>query len=287
MLLSSNKRLLPYGPAVLTFDVEDWPQSTLDVNLPITVRAANNTRKLLHLLSELDVKGTFFILGKFAEEFPEIVKEIHLSGHEIGCHGYGHVVIFMQSREEFRKDIRIAKQILEDLIGQPVRGYRAPDFSIIKKTLWALEVLAEEGFLYDSSIFPVVRPNYGIPDWPIHPIRVGLPNGLKIIELPLASLPLWGKNRPIGGGGYHRLLPGFLVRLLARRLLKTAPFIFYCHPYEFDKEEFQNLAWRVPLKIRLHQGLGRSRFNERFIRFVRTFGGRPVKDLLKLPIPDT
>jgi len=140
-----SKRLaLPFGPPVISIDVEDWPQSTWDHSLPITERAASNTRRVLALLSEAGVHAT---------------------------HGYGHVEIFHQSQGEFTEDIRRSKENLEQIIGARVRGYRAPDFSIVRKTLWALRILSEAGFDYDSSIFPIRHARYGIPDWPVIPVR--------------------------------------------------------------------------------------------------------------------
>lgn len=267
-------------PPLITIDVEDWPQSSWDRDLPISKRAADNTLKVLDVLETLNVRATMFILGKFAETFPEIVKAIHAKGHEIGSHGHGHVEIFKQSPEEFREDVRRTKAFLEDLTGEQVRGYRAPDFSIITESLWALTVLAEVGYEYDSSIFPVKRNRYGIPTWPIDPARVILENNRSILEFPIATITMFQKNWPIGGGGYHRLLPGFLSRMLADRSMQQAPFVFYCHPYEFDPSEFREIEHKIPLPVALHQGLGRRWFEDRFKSFVRSFGGSPVADYI-------
>ncbi|MGD9722108.1 MAG: DUF3473 domain-containing protein [Pirellulales bacterium] len=271
---------LKHAPPIISIDVEDWPQSSWDRNLPITERAAANTRRLLAILGQAGIRTTMFVLGKMAERFPEVVREIDAAGHEVASHGYGHVEIFKQSREEFAADLRRSKDFLEQLLGKPVRGYRAPDFSIVRSSLWALEVLAEQGFEYDSSIFPVKRPRYGIPDWPLTPTRVRLPNGRSILEFPIASYRALGKNWPVGGGGYHRLLPGPAGRWLAQRVMRTRPFVFYCHPYEFDPREFAEIDVAIPLKVRLHQGLGRGRFEARFVRLVRQFGGCRMIDLV-------
>jgi len=265
---------------VITVDVEDWAQSSWDRSLPITQRSANNTRLILRLLRDAGVRATMFILGKFAETFPEVVKEIQADGHEIASHGYGHVEIFKQTRKEFIADVRRSKGILEQIIGEKVRGYRAPDFSIISDTLWALEVLAETGFEYDSSIFPVRHSRYGIPNWPVVPVQVALPGGHSIKEFPIATFQCFGKNWPVGGGGYHRLLPGFLTRYLARSVMRSTPFVFYCHPYEFNALEMKEIRLKIPLSTRLHQGLGRGRFKGRFNAFLTQFGGQRVQDLL-------
>jgi polysaccharide deacetylase family protein (PEP-CTERM system associated) len=271
---------LNFAPPVISVDVEDWPQSSWDRELPITRRAADNTRRLLALLDEAGIRSTMFVLGKLAEKFPDVVREIDAAGHEVASHGYGHVEIFKQSRDEFAQDVARSKDQLEQIVGKPVRGYRAPDFSIVRDSLWALEVLAEQGFEYDSSIFPVRRPRYGIPDWPLAPARVLLPGRLSILEFPIASYRAWGKNWPVGGGGYHRLLPGSAGRWLARRVMQTRPFVFYCHPYEFDAQEFAEIPLKLPLKVRLHQGLGRGRFRARFVRLIGQFGGCRMVDLV-------
>ncbi len=270
---------MTFGPPVISIDIEDWPQSTWDRSLPITERSAANTRRVLDILQRAGVRTTMFVLGKFAEKFPGVVREIHAQGHEIGCHSYGHLEIFKQSRQEFKTDLRRGKDILEQIVGERVRGYRAPDFSVVRDSLWALEELAEAGFEYDSSIFPVSRPRYGIPDWPQSPVQVRLANGLSIIEFPLASYRMLGKNWPVGGGGYHRLVPGIASRWFVRRIMRSAPFVFYCHPYEFDARELAEISLPIPLATRLHQGLGRGRFESRFIAMLRCFGGRRLSDL--------
>lgn len=271
---------LTFGPPVISVDVEDWPQSTWDRDLPITRRAAANTQQLLSVLREANVRATMFVLGKFAEAFPEVVREIYAEGHEIACHGYGHVEIFKQSRRAFAEDVRRSKDLLEQILGQKIKGYRAPDFSIVRRTLWALEVLAEVGFQYDSSIFPVYHTRYGIPDWPVAPVEVRLSDQDNIIEFPIATFRCLGKNWPVGGGGYHRLLPGLMSRYFAKKIMVSAPFVFYCHPYEFDPAEFRHIPVNIPLHIRVHQGMGRRWFMQRFKAFVEKFGGQRVEDLL-------
>lgn len=272
---------LKFGPPSISVDVEDWPQSTWDRALPISQRSADNTRRVLDLLSDTGVRATMFVLGKFAEKYPDIVREIQSAGHEVACHGYGHTEIFKQSEQTFREDARRGKDLIEQAISQRVLGYRAPDFSIVSRTLWALRVLAEEGFSYDSSVFPVRHRRYGIPEWPTEPIHVMLPGDSSIHEVPIATFRGLGINWPVGGGGYHRLLPSLVIRYFAGRVLAVTPFVFYCHPYEFDPREFKELPLKLPLRVRLHQGLGRSRFENRFRKFVQEFGGRTMSDLLK------
>jgi len=273
-------KTIAYGPPVISIDVEDWPQSTWDRNLPITERSVENTRRVLRILREANVRSTMFVLGKLAERFPYVVKEIQADGHEIASHGYGHVEIAQLSPEQFLADLRRSKDLLEQITGEKVRGYRAPDFSIVRHTLWAFDALAEAGFEYDSSVVPVRLVRYGIPEWPIEPVHVKLRDGRTIMEAPLATVRWLGRNWPIGGGGYHRLLPGAVSRYCAKHVMTAAPFVFYCHPYEFDVNELTEIPLRLPLRVRLHQGLGRRWFEKRFKSFVRRFGGQRMQDLL-------
>jgi len=271
---------MSFAPPVITCDVEDWPQSTWDRTLPVTERGARNTRKVLEVMAAAGIRGTMFILGKFAEQFPDVVREIDAAGHEIGSHGFGHQEIFSLSPDEFRADVRRSKDFLEQTIGKPVIGYRGPDFSIVGRSLWALDILAELGFAYDSSIYPTKRRRYGIPNWPLTPHRVLLRDGRSILEFPLAAWPWLGRNWPVGGGGYHRLLPARAIHLLARKVLARGPYVYYCHPYEFDPNELREIDLPVPWLLRKHQELGRSRFEGRFKAFVAAFGGRAFRDLL-------
>jgi polysaccharide deacetylase family protein (PEP-CTERM system associated) len=253
------------GSLIVSIDVEDWPQSTWDHSLEITERAAANTERVLEILAARKTRATLFVLGKLAERFPELVRRMAAAGHEIASHGYGHVETFLKTPEEFREDVRRSKELLEDLTGQAVRGYRAPDFSIRGDTLWGLEMLAEVGYEYDSSIFPILQTRYGIDGWPTDPVRVRLPSGRTIVELPIATLDLFGRRLPVAGGGYHRLLPWPAIRwAIARSLVERKTFMAYCHPYEFDYREFAELDLAIPLKTRLHQGLGRRGFRAKF-----------------------
>ncbi len=257
---------------VLTVDVEDWAQSTLDTELPITPRALRNTDYLLDLMAAEGHKMTCFVLGKFADQYPDCVRRIANEGHEVASHGFGHVNIHEQSPAEFRADVRRSKAQLEDLTGLPVVGYRGPNFSLGLAGNWPLEVLAEEGFRYDSSIFPSPTYRHGRPDWPAHPVRVMLPSGHELVELPAATTRLFGRVLPVAGGGYHRLLPWPLIRWLAARSLSANQvFTLYCHPYEFDPEEFSHLPFDIPWQVRLHQGLGRAGFEAKFRKLMTRF----------------
>lgn len=189
-----------------------------------------NTNALLELLGETGVKATFFFIGRLAKDIPSIVKETAKAGHEIACHNYSHLRIFGIEKNEFKQKLTAAKKNLEDISGRPVYGFRAPDFSITNKSIWALDILKELGFVYDSSIYPFgLHDVYGIKD--AEPSIHKLPNGL--IEFPLSTIEIFGKHFPFGGGGYFRLYPLLLTKIFLSRLNKQGhPAIFYIHPYE-------------------------------------------------------
>ena len=259
-------------PLVCTIDVEDWAQSTLDTEMPIADRAGPNMEHVLDVLAGENAKASCFILGKFAEKFPACVKRIAAEGHEVASHGFGHVDVFRLSPAQFREDIRRSKGQLEALTGMPVKGYRAPDFSIVKESLWAMDILAEEGFVYDASVNPAVLARFGVSDFPAQPVRMALAGGRSLVELPVATMNLWGRRFPVAGGGYHRLLPFPFIRwAIEKTVLAGEVFMAYCHPYEFDPDEFAHLGYALPLKTRLHQGLGRRGFEAKFRQMLREF----------------
>lgn len=211
---------------------EDWGKYPL--------RADRNTYYVLDLLDEINIKGTFFLLGWLAEKMPELVKEIRHRGHEVACHGYGHDLIYTMNPSDFKNDIVRAKTFLEDVIGEKILGYRAPSFSITRASLWALDKLIESGFLYDSSIFPIYHDLYGMPDVKPFPHEIKRESG-KIIEFPLSTMEVKifnGKSIaiPISGGGYLRLLPLWLIKRGFNRvnIFVRQPAVLYFHPWELD-----------------------------------------------------
>lgn len=269
--------LKPGANFILSVDVEDWAQSTWERSLEIRPHAADNLSYLLDILGNHAKTATMFVLGKFAESYPYLVKRIAEDGHEVASHGYGHIEVFKQTPEQFKDDLQRAKRLLEDLTGKPVIGYRAPDFSILAGNLWALSVIAEVGHQYDSSIFPIKHRRYGIDWWPTNPVRVNLPSGNYLLELPLATVTLFGKQFPIAGGGYHRLLPLFIIRWGINRILaQGGVFMSYCHPYELDAAEFKKLGFPIPLLTRLHQGLGRGRFQQKLENILTCYEPTPA-----------
>ncbi len=229
----------------LTVDVEDYFQVSAFANsigqhewADHTLRVEQNTHRLLDLFDEYQIKATFFVLGWVAERTRNLIFEIAKRGHEVACHGYSHQLVYNQSPEVFRQETLHAKSILEEIIQQPVRGYRAASYSITNRSLWALDILAEAGFDYDSSIFPVRHDRYGIPDSPEFPYILDTPAGHKLVEFPLSTARVMGYRLPVAGGGYFRLYPYWLSRAGLRQInRKKKPFIFYLHPWEIDPEQ--------------------------------------------------
>ncbi|GJM25419.1 MAG: polysaccharide deacetylase [Phycisphaerae bacterium] len=274
---------------ILSVDVECWGQSVLDRSLPVLPHSADNVRRLLQLFDKHNAKATLFVLGKFAETHPQVIADAARAGHEIASHGYGHVEVFRQTPTEFREDIRKASDIIASITGIQPRGYRAPVFSIRNDSLWALDVLADEGFEFDSSIFPFAGPRYGIGDWPADPCTVKTKGGYSIIEYPPTTLQLFGRRLPVAGGGYARLLPKRVLQACFDRTTRKrdTPPVFYCHPYEIDATEISIHYAGVPLKRRLHQGLGRKTFwpklEAMLTRFTGTTFGAAIANIDTLP----
>jgi polysaccharide deacetylase family protein (PEP-CTERM system associated) len=266
---------------ILSFDVEDWHQSTYDLDLPVGSRVVDNTRRILDMLETSRTYATFFVLGVVAENFPELVRRIHDGGHEVACHGYSHLPVRGMSREQFREDLKRSMALVQDAAGSAVLGYRAPDFSIFDSDLWALEILAEEGLLYDSSIFPFAGPRYGIPAAFRQPHRVVCASNPDFLEFPLATLKLGPVRLPAAGGGYFRLLPYRFMRSAVRRMnAEGSPATTYFHPYELDTEEIRGSTCDIPWHLRLSQGLGRRRVERRLGRLLRDFAWGPARDWL-------
>ena len=229
----------------LTIDVEDYymvsafaDRISFDDWSGYESRVERNTHRILGLLDERGAKGTFFVLGWIAERFPALIREIHSQGHEIASHGYNHRLVYGLSTQEFREDLRLSRDILQDITGVPVLGYRAASYSIVKRSIWALDILIEEGFVYDSSIFPVYHDRYGMPGAMRHPHVVTRSVG-SIIEFPPATLKVGKSVFPVAGGGYLRLLPMSLTRHAMRRLNEREKQIavVYLHPWEIDPDQ--------------------------------------------------
>jgi polysaccharide deacetylase family protein (PEP-CTERM system associated) len=258
----------------LTCDVEDWFQvSAFEHLVPKEswcqreCRIPRNVDRVLELYDAADVRGTFFILGWVAQYHPEVVRRIAAAGHEVASHGMQHRRVGHQSEDEFRSDITRAKGWLEDVSGQRVRGYRAASWSLDLSTPWAHRIMAEAGYEYSSSIYPIAHDHYGVPDAPTAPFYVK-PSG--ILEIPASTSPFFGRNMPASGGGYFRLLPYTVSRGLMRRIHRGgSPAVFYFHPWELDPEQPRMAG--IPLKTRFRHYLNLRRFEPRLARLLRDF----------------
>jgi polysaccharide deacetylase family protein (PEP-CTERM system associated) len=249
----------------LTVDVEDWYHVSAFADRinpadwdDFTPRVGDNTRRLLALFDQHDTRATFFILGWVAERQPELVREIAAAGHEVACHGWSHQLVYGQQRETFRRETLHSKALLEDILGAPVAGYRAASYSITKDSLWALDVLAEAGFEYDSSIFPVRHDRYGIPDGERWPHVMKTPAGAELVEFPLSTAYWAGVRLPVAGGGYFRIYPYALTRAGLSSINRAGqPFIFYLHPWEVDpgQPRMNDASWKS--RFRHYTGLER------------------------------
>ncbi len=218
-------------------------------------RVERNTELLLGCLDEVGCKATFFTLGCVAEQHPHVVRRVADRGHEIACHSLRHRMVYEMSPAEFREDSRCAKELLENVSGGPVRGYRAPSFSITQDSIWALTILAELGFDYDSSIFPVEHADYGMPGASRTPFRVETPAG-SIVEFPMTTLEFAGHRSPFGGGAYLRFLPYWYTRWGIRYLnaRENRPVCVYLHPWELDPEQ-PRMSGRLTSRLRHYLGL--------------------------------
>ncbi|MCC7290548.1 MAG: DUF3473 domain-containing protein [Phycisphaerales bacterium] len=266
-----------------TVDVEDWQQSVLDHGLPVSDRFVAPTRRIAELLDRAGVRATFFVLGNAAVRSPGLIRELADAGHEVQIHGFDHRLVHGMTPAQFREDVRRTKAIVEDITGREVFGYRAPRFSIDERNLWALDVLAECGIRYDSSIFPMRVRGYGVAGWFSAPHRVRTAAGAELIEVPVACGELAGRRVPLGGGGYFRLLPlPFIRRRLMVLEAAGTPAVLYCHPHEFDADALRELPVPIPLATRLHQGLGRRGFPRKIAALLRAFRFGPIRELIGL-----
>ena len=226
-------------PHIFTVDVEDWYQG-LDLDMAewprFAPRLETGLSRLLGLLDDFGARATFFVVGWQADRTPALIREVARQGHEIACHGYSHRFVYRLTPAQFREEVRRSRGSLEAIVGEPVVGFRAPFFSITARALWALDVLVEEGFRYDSSIFPVWNHRYGLPGAARQPGLVVTPAGAELFEIPLSTVRLpVGINVPVSGGAYFRLYPYGLTRTLIRRLERAGDrLIFYAHPWEYD-----------------------------------------------------
>lgn len=240
-------------------------------------RVEDSTRRLLDLFARHEARATFFVLGWVAERHGKLVREIADRGHELACHGYGHELVYDLGPERFRRDLRRARDAIRDAAGVEVEGYRAPSYSITRDSLWALPILVEEGFTWDSSIFPIRHHRYGIPDFHRHPVLLDV-GGARLREFPLTTLRLGPLNLPLAGGAYLRFLPPALFRLgFARLAAAGEPTVLYLHPWEVDPEQpRQPVGW----KVRVNHYHNLHRVEARLRRLLESHPFAPLGDVL-------
>lgn len=276
-----------------TVDVEDYFQvSAFEKNIARSQwgdfphHVVDNTERILDLLAEHEVKGTFFVLGWVADHYPQLVRRIADAGHELASHSYWHRLVYELTPEQFREDLRNSKRAIEDASGVAVDCYRAPSFSITRKSIWALEILVEEGFACDSSVFPIVHDRYGIPDAKTGIHQIQTPSG-PIWEFPPSVRRLAGMNLPVSGGGYFRLYPYAFTANSFWRInhQQNEAFMFYVHPWEVDVEQqrmpFAKGATRFRHYVNLHTTEHKLR------RLLRGFSFGTISDVLRPYVEST
>lgn len=279
---------------------EDWEcfEPKIEKTTHKILDLLDSTEGPLHSASKSKQRATFFILGWIAEHYPALVKEIYARGHEVACHGYAHQCLFNQTPKKFKEDTKKSRKILEDLVGDKIIGYRAPTFSMTQKTLWALNILKEEGYQYDSSVFPILHDYYGIASAPRFPFLWDLTKGnpqiknlkkfptdflsshaqCSLFEFPISSIRLLGQNLPVGGGGYFRLYPYFLTKAFFKKInKKNKPFTFYIHPWELDPDIPRICKAKKLSQFRTYINLEKA--ENRFRRLLSEFHFSTISDL--------
>jgi polysaccharide deacetylase family protein (PEP-CTERM system associated) len=264
----------------LTIDLEDWYQG-LEISHACwdgyEDRVVLATHRLLELLLQVKVRATFFVLGHVAERHPDLIREVASAGHEVATHGHSHTLVYQQDPGQFRTELIRCVEKLEELSGTRVLGHRAPFFSITKDSLWAIDIVADLGLRYDSSIFPVTNYRYGISDaprWP-HKIRRG---NREIIEFPISTWRLMGRNIPVAGGAYFRIYPYRFTRTGLRAINREGqPAVFYLHPWELDPD---HPRIRLPRRIALTHYFNLGATEGRLARLLRDFRFAPIREVL-------
>jgi polysaccharide deacetylase family protein (PEP-CTERM system associated) len=279
---------------IITIDLEDWHALSyrrLTGIMPISSKNVfRQVARLLNILEQYQTKATFFVLGSLAESHPDLVKLIAACGHEIASHGYSHQPIYKLSRKEFKAETERSKILLENITGSLVTGYRAAEFSIIRQSLWALEILAELGFTYDSSIFPMYHRRYGIYSFSEEIKQYNLSNNLQIIEIPLSIISLGKLKWSFAGGGYFRLTPlGLISKIITKKNIKKNPVVLYFHPYEFDSDYLNTFDVFQPsslkegvrcLRCNFHQNLGRKSVFNKLSALLKNYRFLPCREYL-------
>ncbi len=276
----------------LSVDVEDYhnllARDWLDVDGPPSHAVVENTHRLMELFARFNARATFFVLGEVAESYPELIREIAHAGHELGVHGYRHRLIFKLTPDEFRQEISKAKALIEEAAGGQVWGHRAPAFSITPETSWALDVLAEQGFRFDSSVFPFAGRRYGWPGFRREIHEMTLDSGRKIIEVPMSTVTVAGRALPACGGGYLRHFPFAFTRWAMRRIQRHRPAIVYLHPYEIEvtgnppnTHGLESVRARRVRRFHRFQLRNRHTVERKIVRLLEEFRFAPVGEVIK------
>jgi len=276
-----SRPLPPRRDAILTVDVEDWFHVNYRSWSPPPGwqpphRVVESTRRVLDLLAERGRRGTFFVLAAAARDAPGLVRAIAAAGHEVACHGLEHTLLYASDRARVERELREARRVLEDELGAPVVGFRAPSWSITRPALWALDAIAAAGFRYDASLFPVRNYLYGLDEAPLRPSWVRTPDGVVLLEIPAPALVLGPLRAPHGGGFYLRVLPLWVERLAQRRrLARGEPALVYLHPRELD-----TVRHTVPLGLgeRLIQEVGMRGIARKLARLVALLPWVPIRE---------
>jgi len=288
---STQENIYPVIHSALSIDVEDGinilMRDLFNVDKSPTTRVIDNVNILLDLFNEKDVRATFFILGEIATTYPSLVKSIASGGHEIGVHGYNHDQLFKLSPGQVKEDIYKAKEIIEDVTGKEVYGFRAPAFSIMESTSWALDIISELGFKYDSSIVPARANRYGWPGFSREINRLNLKGGGSLIEVPLSVIDVMGKTLPACGGGYLRYFPYSFTRKAFLTISKQRPVIVYLHPYELDTAKYPDYFYEAMASMRLVKRIPLSfyRLNKGTVKkklglLIDEFPFKPIIDII-------
>ncbi|MCL2330066.1 MAG: DUF3473 domain-containing protein [Phycisphaerae bacterium] len=279
--IAKNKGTAVPPVNAMTVDLDDWAAAVLGPDQPVTEHVVANVQRVLDLLSQAGVRATFFALGRVCEQFPQLLPAVAAAGHEIASHGYRHERIYRMTPGQFEEDLRRSIEIIESQTGQRPIGYRAPAFSITRASLWAGPILAKVGFRYSSSIYPIRKQRYGIADWPTVPTK--WPD-CDLIEFPMTTLRLGGRNWPIGGGGYMRLFPSVITAHAIKRTNRQGqPAVIYLHPYELAPGEvrrFIQQGFHVTRIRQFTQELWRSRVVPRLSRLLDEFRFGPMSESL-------
>lgn len=277
---------------IFSVDVEDYYQVEAFANLieqeswgSYECRVERNMDIILSLLDEAKVKSTFFVLGYVAKKYPHLIEKMHKEGHEIASHGMTHRMIYKQKPEVFRSETFDSKSLLEDIIQSEVYGYRAATYSITSNSLWALDIISEAGFVYDSSIFPIHHDRYGIPGSPIDPYLITTPLGKELLEFPISVLEKYSVHLPFSGGGYFRLFPYWLSKWGLRSINKASrDFVFYIHPWEVDASQPVMKGINQSTKFRHYVNLDKTECKLR--RLLKDFKFDTMINVLSNNFPD-